>query len=335
MNWPVALVCTIATAAAQEPQFHTRAHEVVVPVSVTTKSGKPVEGLEAVDFAVLSDGSPQRIRMVERDAGALPIYAVMVIQRNGSSEAALAKIKKTASIVSNYIANDMGNGAPSLAAVISASDDVRTEQDFTADPDLLRDVFQKMSAEGDAGRLLDGVNLGCDMLIGKKEAARRVVVLISESRDRDSKTRFADVVAKAQRNDISIYALSYSAYTTPFTQKASDVPPRPEQPGIYDPEAHGGGIPLLALPVELARLGKVNVAEALPRATGGGHEKFTTLRGLEMQLSEIGTEIHNRYVLTFVPPEAQAAGYHTLSVTLTRPGEFRVHARAGYWTGFE
>jgi hypothetical protein len=40
---PVLLVSLAAFAAAQEPRLRTRAHAVVVPVSVVTKAGKPVE----------------------------------------------------------------------------------------------------------------------------------------------------------------------------------------------------------------------------------------------------------------------------------------------------
>ena len=89
---------------------------------------------------------------------------------------------------------------------------------------------------------------------------------------------------------------------------------------------------MLAIGLELARLSKVNIAQALAQATGGGHGKFTTLHGLETQLSAIGSEIHNRYTLTFVPPESQPQGFHQLFVSLRKPGNLRVHARAGYWT---
>ena len=61
------------------------------------------------------------------------------------------------------------------AAVVTVSDDVAIEQDFTADPDTLHDAFRKLSAKGDSGRLLDGVSLACDMLAAKPEAARRIV----------------------------------------------------------------------------------------------------------------------------------------------------------------
>jgi Ca-activated chloride channel family protein len=335
VKWAV-LLLTASAALAQEPRFQTRAHEVLVPVSVMTKNSHPVENLAASDFLVLNDGKPQAVRMISRDADPLPIYAVIVLQTNDSSDAALAKIRKTASVVSSYITNDMGTGTPSFAAVVSASDEVRIAQDFTADPGILDDVFAKIKAKGDSARLLDGVSLACDMLAARKQHARRVVVLISESRDRQSKAHFADVAMKAQKDDIVVYTLSYSAYATAFTQKASDRPPPPDEPGLYDPNnAGGGGMNLLAIGAELARLAKVNIADALAQATGGGHNKFTTLHGLETQLSAIGTEIHNRYTLTFVPPEPQPAGYHRLSVSIRKSGDFHVHARAGYWTSSE
>ena len=85
----------------------------------------------------------------------------------------------------------------------------------------------------------------------------------------------------------------------------------------------------------LAQLAKTNVAEAFAQSTGGSHQKFTTLHGLETQLTAIGTEIHNRYILTFVPPESQPPGYHQLSVRIRNPEEQRVHARAGYWSAPE
>ena len=62
MKWAVLTLFAVA-AWAQEPRFQTQAREVVVPVSVLTKGGKPVENLTAGDFLVLNDGKPQSVRM--------------------------------------------------------------------------------------------------------------------------------------------------------------------------------------------------------------------------------------------------------------------------------
>lgn len=331
----VALIFLLTvTAWPQEPTFKTHAREVIVPVSVMTNAGKPVENLTEKDFQVFNDGKPQRVRMVLRDSNPLPIYAVIVLQLDDSSAPALAKIKKTASMISGYITNDMGIEQHSKAAVVTAADQVNLRQNFTADPDMLGDTFAKLSAKGNSGRLIDGINLACDLLKSTDTAARRIIVLISGTQDNGSAARFSDVVVKAQSENVVIYTVSYSAFVTAFTQKASDRPPQPDEPGLYDPNNHGG-VNLLAIPMLLAQLGKTNVAEAFAQSTGGSHQKFTTLRSLETQLATIGTDIHNRYVLSFVPPTSQPAGYHELSVKLRTPGDRRIHARAGYWTAPE
>jgi VWFA-related protein len=262
----------------------------------------------------------------------LPVDAVIVLEAD--DEPALAKIKKTASLVSSYITNNMGTVPPSVAAVLTVVDRIHITQGFTDDPGTLGDTFAKIAGDGNGNaiRLIDGVNLACDLLAERKETARRLIVLISESRDQGSKAHFADVVVKAQKENIIIYTISYSAFTTAFTRKASDQPPPPDEPGLYDPNDKGS-MNLLALPMLLAQLSHVNISEAFARGTGGSHGKFTTLRGLETQLITIGNEVHNRYTLSFTPPQKQLAGYHRLSVSLkdAKSHAWQVHARPGYW----
>lgn len=109
----------------------------------------------------------------------------------------------------------MGTAPPSVAAVVTVADRIHIAQNFTDDPDTLGDTFAKIAGDGNGNaiRLIDGVNLACDLLAARKEDARRLIVLISESRDQRSKTHFADVVVKAQKENIIIYTISYSAFT--------------------------------------------------------------------------------------------------------------------------
>ena len=69
----MATLLALATAGAQQPprqdatvpKFTTNPTLVLETVSVTDKSGKPMEGLKAEDFAVTEDKVPQTIRLFE------------------------------------------------------------------------------------------------------------------------------------------------------------------------------------------------------------------------------------------------------------------------------
>src|SRR5581483_4018233 len=137
------------------------------------------------------------------------------------------------------------------AALVTTGGEIRVAQNFTADADLLDDAFIKLRERSGPNRIVDGVNRACDLLEARKERARRVILLISEARDEGSKAHFRDAVLRAQKENIVIYSISYSAYTTPFTQRAGDKPAAPDEPGSYDPENHGG-VNLLAIPMALA-----------------------------------------------------------------------------------
>jgi hypothetical protein len=72
----------------------------------------------------------------------------------------------------------------------------------------------------------------------------------------------------------------------------------------------------------------------LARSTGGAIFTFTKQKALEDAIEKLGSELHSQYVLSFVP-EASAPGYHKLEVQVTRPGQFHIRARPGYWQADE
>ena len=200
--------------------------------------------------------------------------------------------------------------------------------------------------------MLDAVNQAIDRL-RKQPNARRVLLLISESRDRGSETDLKTVTKAAQSAEVTIYAATYSAITTAFTTKApldpqshpkssqttpesgamhtaNGAPPSPYNP--YSPKLvpENQSVDLIAAIGELARLGNVNTTQALAEATGGITFPFTRQKGLEVAIQKFGAELHSQYVLSFVPQDA-APGYHKLEVGLAREGRFHVRARPGYW----
>ena len=173
---------------------------------------------------------------------------------------------------------------------------------------------------------------------------RRVLLLISESRDRSSKADLESVVVAAQTAGVAVYAATYSAFRTAFTakptegrapreMKRSDPAKEPQSPRdnerpIPPPEQR---LDILAGIGELTRLGKTNTTQVLTGRTGGATVSFTRQKGLEEAIEKLSSDLHTQYLLSFAPQKPDP-GYHQLEVRINRPGEFRVRSRPGYWS---
>jgi VWFA-related protein len=285
-------------------------------VSVTDKQGGSIDGLTSDDFIVRDDGKPRQVHVDPAGVYRSGVSAVIVVQTTEASHSALLKIRRTGSMIEGYITGEDGE-----AAVISANDEIKTLQSFTTDGLKVRDVFENLRAGSSTkGRVLDGVAEGLQMLEKKTLDRRRLMVVISESRDRGSKAHVEDIVSRAARANVTIYTVTFSAYTTAFTTKASDLP---------TPRTSGG---ILAIALEISRLAKQNIGEALSQYTGGRHVSFNTVRALERDFTAIGKEIHSQYQLTFPPSADNEPSYHKLSIEIKNRPEARVRARPGYWT---
>ena len=269
---------------AQETTIRTTVSLVVAPATVTGRQGKYVDGLTADDFLLYDSGQPRKINV---DVTWVPISLVIAVQSSSISAAALDKIHKIGSMIEPLIIGERGE-----AAVVAFDQNVKILQDFTSDPHNLSGALKKIESGDSGSRMIDAVVKSVRLLSRRPPNHRRVILLIGETRDRSSETRLVDAVSLAQQENVMIYPLSYSAYLTPFTARAGTLP-----------AAGGpGGVNLLAIFTEIARMGKENAAEAFSKYTGGRHLSFLEQRGLEQAVSRIGEELHSQYFLSFTPP---------------------------------
>ncbi|MGH9614413.1 MAG: VWA domain-containing protein [Bryobacteraceae bacterium] len=322
------LFLMVALTRAQEPApgdstIRAEVPLVLVPVSVTDAKGDFIEGLTPLDFDVLVDGKARPFRLDGMDALNAPVSLVVAVQSSGISAAALAKLQKVGSLFGPLVAGEGGE-----VAVMTFDCDVKVRQDFTSDPELIVNAFRGLQP-GDpmSGRMIDAVMEGIRMLRQRSADRRRVIFIIGETRDRGSKKTVEDAVTLAVKDDVAIYALSYSAYAMPFTSKPGDAPETKEAVS----SSSLNSAPLIAIFTELARLGKINAADALTAATGGDHESFLMQKTLERTIAGIGREIHEEYVVSFPPAKSDAPGFHTIEVKLTDGRHAKVRARTGYW----
>lgn len=330
--------------SAQDPRFAANSRLVLVPVNVTDANGRPVEGLEASDFLVADNSRPQKAGVDTIDTGVAPIALVIAVQSSGISTAVLEKVRKVGAMIQPLITGDRG-----CAGLVSFSEGIRWFQDCTKDPhELARAFYELRPGEHKEARMLDAANSAIERL-SRHPNARRVLLLISESRDRGSETDLDAVAVAAQSAGVTVYAATYSAFKTAFTSKApvsepgpparpktasetmgtiNGAPPNPWNPKIPPPEHQ---VDILGGIGELARLAKTNTTEVLSKSTGGATFPFTKQKALEEAIQKLGAELHSQYLLSFVP-EGGAPGYHSLEVRVTRPGEFHIRARPGYWS---
>ncbi|MGH9666498.1 MAG: VWA domain-containing protein [Bryobacteraceae bacterium] len=317
MKHSLLCACAVVAAAAllaQDSTIRTSVPLVLAPTTVTDKKGRYVNDLGDGDFLVYDQGRLQKTQVDYADSALIPISLVVAVQASDVSAAALAKINKVGSMVRPLLTGERGE-----AAVIAFDDRVRVIERFTSDAGVIADAFRKLKPGARLkGRTLDAVENGVKMLAARPENRRRVMIVIGESRDRGSTSTLADALMRAQKESVAIYPATYSAYKTPFTTKASDLPPPPTDSNW------------LTIFTELGRLGKTNTAEALAEATGGTRLSFTTLHGLEQVIEHLGEEIHSQYLLSFTPVSPEP-GFHTIEVKIRDRPELIVRTRPGYW----
>jgi VWFA-related protein len=333
----------IATCmAGQEPRFDVQSRLVLAPVTVNDSHGRPVDNLEARDFVVLDNGRRREVSVDTFATGVAPIALVVAVQSSGISRAVLAKVVKIGAMIQPLVTGERG-----CAALVSFAEHIDWLQECTNNPDAIGRAFGRLRPGAEkSARMLDAVHEGIERL-RKRSNARRVLLLISESRDRGSETALETISMDAQTAGVTIYAATYSAFKTAFTAKSPDYQARPSPTGAISndrelerpPSQASPHIPppeqradLLGAFGELARLAKTKTTEVLAQSTGGIAFPFTRQKGLEDAIEKLGQELHTQYVLSFTP-EAPEAGYHKLEVQVTRGGgSYRIRARPGYWT---
>ena len=296
--------------AAQEPPLRTTVRLVIAPTTVVAPDGKYVDGLTERDFQLTDNGKPQPIQV---DVTYVPISLVIAVQSNQIAAEALNKVHRIGPMIEPLIIGERGE-----AAVISYDDQISVFMDFTSNAGRLTAALKQIPPSGGNARMIDAAEQAIQMLAARPTNHRRVLLLIGETRDRGSHGKLEHAVTLAQRENVSVYALSYSAYITPFTAKPGTVPP-------------AGGFDLLGVFREIGRLAKTNAAEAFTQYTGSSHLSFLKQRALERAISRIGEELHSQYLLSFTATGESGEAFHAIEVKVKNRPDLVVRTRPGYW----
>ena len=215
-------------------------------------------------------------------------------------------------------------------------------------------AFKMVRAGSSESHLTDAIGEAVRMLSCEPGNNRRIVLLISETRDLGSKGRKSDVLFAAEINHVEVYAVDMPRLVDVVAGKTSKLP-RPDtllttqkqgRMPAFIPAApnsventfglNGRRADFVPMFKEVSRDARDvvvdNPVELMTKGTGGNEYAFLGQRGLEGALAEIGRELHSQYIITYLPNNRNQAGFHKIDVAVTGvPHNAKVRARPGYW----
>ena len=295
---------------AQEPIARVPVRIVIAPTSVTDQHGRFVNGLTESDFTLYDNDVPQHIH---EDADFLPISLAVAVQNNIAIESFLPKIHQLGPLLSTLVVGEGGE-----AAILTFNQKVEVVQDFTSDLGHLSRALKQIDVIYNKSHLIDATFQAMRLLESRPPERRRILLLISETRDQGSESKLRDAVAEAEVNNILIYSLNISR-----VHAAKEIFPGglSMDPAALIKEIYSG---LKTLVVE-------NPLSVLTRYTGGRQYSFVKQQAFEDAVTKIGDEIHGQYLISYTPSNISEQGYHKIRVDLKRP-ELTVRSRPGYYS---
>lgn len=330
------------TQNKKEDQFIIRApvNVVIAPTTVMNADGSYVNGLEPKDFQLFDNGKLQEIN---QDVSFIPISLVVAIQKSASTEKVLPALTKMGNMIESLILGEQGE-----AAIVSFDHRIEQITDFTNDGQKFNEALQKLRPGSTTSRLNDAVIESVRILKNRQQSRRRIILLISETRDRGSEGLAKEALTELQLHNVIVYPVNMSYWLNKFT--TPDQPPRPSPvpvsalptingmpstPNTAMQMGYGGTfgnyIPLFKEIFTSTKAVFVdNPQELYSKYTGGNEQNFVGLKGLEDAMQKIGEELHSQYLLSYNPNNKEDGGYHTIQVKVNKSNR-TIRTRAGYW----
>lgn len=285
---------TSAEAHADESVTTIRAsvQEVNVIFTATDKRGRFKRDLKSADIAIVDDGKPPVAVRSFRSETDLPLRVGLVLDVSGSITDRFTFEQESAIRFFNHIIRPKTD-----EAFVLAFDSVPTlTQDFTDDPAQLSRGVRALTPGGGSA-VYDAVHFAAmkKLLHARSDRpTRRVIILISDGEDNQSRATRADVIEAARRAEATVYAISTNNSNT---------------------KSRGD-----------------KVLERLAEETGGRVFFPNKLEDVVSAFNTIQDELRSQYALSYKPADLISDGrYRTIQIQPRADKNVVIRARKGYF----
>jgi VWFA-related protein len=295
------------------PTFRVSTSVVVVPTLVEKRDGDVLYGLKPSDFSVFDNGVEQKIH-VDDDLDTQPVSLVVCVERGRDAHLEFDKIRRLGPLLQSFI----GDGHGQVALVAFDSTPMWVEP-FGDDTESITHDLKNMPGGDGGAAILDAVGYSVNLLEQQPPDHRRVLLLISESRDHGSRRfNIPELVERIGTSNTLVLSLVFS----PSKAELIDW-------GRGNTEG-GSELNILAPLLMTVNAMRRNTPRTLAALSGGEYAPFTRDKAFESRVVEEASHARNRYILSFHPSDL-TPGLHAVQVKLTQDYGARVVARNSYW----
>jgi Ca-activated chloride channel homolog len=287
------------------PVFQSTSQVVLVPVTVTDRNARTVEGLRAEDFTILDNQISQRIVSFGIDDA--PCSVGIVLDVSGS-------MQKTLLAAKDMLQAFLGTANPQDEfLLLTVSTQPATAPKFTTD---IAELEEGVGLTRPAGltALTDTIYLGLNRMREGRQP-RRALLVLSDGMDNHSRYTQSELMSVALEADVQVYSMIFD----------TGLPSSPN------------GIPfragLASKPWDQAREREgPDSLEKLASKTGGLSFHVHNAAEAKDAIIKTGQVLRNEYLIGYQPSDTGNSGkWHQIRVKANVP-KASVHARNGYYS---
>jgi VWFA-related protein len=292
----------------QPPVFRSGASAVMVDVSVRDASRRVLTGLGAADFTVLDNGVAQQVDDVSY--GRLPIDVTVGLDISYSVTGPLLdQLRRAVS----QLMRDLRKGDRLKLMLFNMR--LSRTVGFTTDIAQVERAMQSATASGGTA-LFDALSVA--MISASDPDRRQLIMFFTDGNDATSTTLPATLEQIAQRSRATVSFVVLPSVST--------VGPTAPKPAV---SAATTNLPPL-LGAGNARVVVIDPVVRNLAADTGGTLQIAGSGILGQMFLQVLDNFRTTYVLYYSPRGVEKGGFHTISVTVNRPGA-TVQARRGYF----